>query len=184
MTVEEIFASICARMAKGIMIHNQLSNAFGFLNLHGYQRCHEYHYYEESRNYRELQNYYINEYLKLIPIQNIENVEVIPSNWFKHIQLDVDTNTKRKSIKELTEIWINWEKETKQTLTNYYKELFDMKEICAALKVKEFLEDVDNELMVAQKKYINLEAIGYDIVSIVEEQENLYKKYNKKIYKD
>ena len=59
-----------------------------------------------------------------------------------------------------------------------------MKEICAALKIKEFLKDVDNELIVAQKKYINLETIGYDIISIVEEQEDLYKKYDKKIYKD
>ena len=170
-------------MDKGIKIHNEISNAFGFLNLYGYQKCHEYHYYEESQNYRDLQNYYMTQYHKLIPISNTENPDIIPSNWFKHLQFDVDTSTKRNGVKKLTEEWIKWEKETKQELAIYYKELYDLNEICAASKILQFLEDVDKELKVAQSKYISLEAIGYDIVSMVEEQDALLDKYTKKIKK-
>lgn len=181
MTVEEIFAKILAHMAKGLMIHDQINHAFGFLNLCGYQKCHEYHYFEESKNYKDLQDYYLKEFFKLLPFENIENPQIIPISWFKHNSFDVDTNTKRNAVKELTQKWIEWEKDTKQELIAYYQELYNLKEICAMLKVAQLLEDVDNELKIAQSKYLNLEAINYDIVSIIEEQQMLYDKYNKKI---
>lgn len=181
MTVEEIFTQLCAHMKKGLMIHNQISNAFGFLNLYGYQKCHEYHYYEESKNCINLQDYYLTQYNKLIPDVKFEAPELIASNWFKHTREEVDTNTKRKGIKELTQAWINWELETQKNLNIYYKELYNLNEISAALKIAQFLVDVDNELKIARNKYISLEAIDYDIVSIAEEQENLYNKYVKKI---
>ena len=40
MTVEEIFSLLSTHMAKGLMIHEQLATAFGFLNLCGYRKCH------------------------------------------------------------------------------------------------------------------------------------------------
>lgn len=187
MTVEEIFANLATHMKKGLMMHDQLATIFGFLNLSGYQKCHEYHYFEETYNYRCLQNFYLENYCKMILPQEQENWEVIPSNWLKHIKQDVDSNTKRAAIKDMTKIWVDWEKETKALLQNDYKELEEQGEIYAAFKIADFLKDVSNELRIAQEKQINLETFGYDITSIIEEQQFLYNKYKKmmkKIYED
>jgi len=187
MTVEEIFAKLATHMAKGLMIHDQISHIYGFLNLCGYQKCHEYHFYEESKNYQCLHNYYVKHFYKLIPTSNLETPDFIPSSWYKHISPEVDTSTKRSMVKELMGKWVDWEKDTKKELEQYYKELYDMSETCAALKIAEFLKAVDKELKMAHKKYINLETIGYDINTIVKEQDNLYKRYCDKIkhiYKD
>ena len=115
----------------------------------------------------------------MIQEEEIEKVEIIPSNWFKHSKNEVDANTKRSAVKDFMKIWVDWETETKSVFQKFYKELYDMGEICAALTIKKFLEDVDKELNRAQMKYINLETIGYDINSIVKEQKDLYKKYKK-----
>lgn len=182
MTVEEIFSKLAAHMVKGLMIHDQMGNAYGFLNLCGYQKCHEYHYFMESKNYKCLQNYYLEHYNKIIPEEKVENPDIIPENWYKHIKSDVDTNTKRSSVKDMIKRWVDWETETKTNLQVFYKELYDMGEICSALKIATFLKDVDKELKSAQKKYLNLEAVGYDISDIVKEQDKLYKKYEEKLH--
>lgn len=181
MNIEEIFSTLSAHMAKGLKIHNQLSNAFGFLNLHGYQKCHEYHFYEESNNYRDLNNFYIDNYNKLIVEEIEEKVDIIPSNWYKHIKDDVDTNTKRAAIRDLFKVWIDWEKETKTLLEKDYKELYELNEIYGALKIAELIKDVSEELKNAHKQFINLDSIGYDISLIVDEQETIYQKYLNKM---
>jgi len=187
MTVEEIFQELAAHMLKGTMIHSQMSVAYGFLNLYGYQKCHEYHYCAENKNYRCVQKYYLEHYNKMIHEKEAEKPNLIPDNWYKYSKQEVDINTKRSAIKELMKTWVNWETETKNLLQVFYKELYEIGEICAALKIKKFLEDVDKELNKAQMKYINLETIGYDISAIVKEQKNLYEEFHKKIktvYKD
>ena len=181
--VEEIFSTLSAHMAKGLKIHNQLSNAFGFLNLHGYQKCHEYHFYEESNSYRDLNNFYIDNYNKLIVEEIEEKVDIIPSNWYKHIKDDVDTNTKRAAIRDLFKTWIDWEKETKTLLEKDYKDLYELNEIYGALKIAELITDVSNELKDAHNQFINLDSIGYDISLIIDKQDELYKEYHDKINK-
>lgn len=181
MTVEEIFSHLSAHMIKGLMIHDQFSSVYGFLNLCGYKKCHEYHYFEESFNYRCLQDYYLEHFGKLIPEEKISNPDVIPTNWYKYHRAEVDVNTKRAAIKDMMKKWVDWEKETKQLLQQSYKELYEMGEICAALKIAELLKDVSQELKYAEEKHINLETTGYDIGAIVGEQQSLCKKYWEKM---
>jgi len=181
MTVEEIFSLLAAHMEKGIRMHNHLVTAFGFLNLCGYQKCQEYHFFEEGYNYRKFLNFYLDNYNKMIIKSPIEEINVIPSNWYKHLKKEVDTSTKRTAIRDLMEIWVDWETETKKLLENEYKELYDLGEINGAIKIMELIQDVSKELEIAHKKQINLETIGYDISLIVDEQEKLYKKYQSKI---
>ena len=183
MTVEEIFSNICAHMATGLKIHNEIANGFGFLNLRGYQRCHEYHYYEESTNYRCLQNFYSDNYHRLIPEIEYKYENMIPSNWYKYSRENVDVNTKRNAIKDLTKKWVDWETKTKSLYETSYKQLIELNEVYAAQKIIDFLNDVGGELEWAREKYINLESINYDIVSIVEEQDNFYAEYSEKIKK-
>lgn len=76
--------------------------------------------------------------------------------------------------------WVDWKKDTIKLLETSYKELYNIDELCAAIEIKKLLSNVEEELKYAQHKYLTLEAIGYDMVSIVEEQDYYYKKYNKK----
>lgn len=182
MTVEEIFAKLSAHMIKGLMIHDQFSKAYGFLNLCGYQKCHQYHYYEESYNYHCLRDYYLNNYSKMIPEEKIEDPAIIPVNWYKYTKKDVDINTKRGAIQTMMNKWADWEKETKALLESSYKELYDAGEVCAALKISYFLQDVAKELKYVQTKLIDLETEGYNMSSIIGEQKELYCKYEEKIH--
>ena len=187
MTVEEIFSKLVAHLREGLMFHKQLVQIYSFLNLCGYQKCQEYHYYEESYNCLCLRNFYMKHYYKLIPPQDVKNPELIPSSWYKYKKMDVDINTKRSSIKETLQKWVNWEESTKKLLEEDYIELYNMKEIAAALKIAELINDVSEELQRAQEKLINLSSSNFDMTLILEEQNDLYEKYKKKIkniYKD
>ena len=156
MTIEEIFSQLSAHMIKGLMIHDQLSSTYAFLNLCGYRKCHEYHYFAESFNYRCLQDYYLDHYNKLIPETKIDSPEVIPATWYKYERMDVDANTKRAAVKDMMKIWVEWETTAKQLLEQSYKELYDMGEISAALKISCFLKDTTKELHHAHEKQMNL----------------------------
>lgn len=180
MTVEEIFSTLAAHMIKGLMVHDQMANAYGFLNLCGYKKCHEYHYFAESKNYRHLYNYYLTHYHKLLPEQKIEDPQIIPTTWLKYTKMDVDANTKRTAVKDLMKKWADWEKETKALLEKSYKELCDLGEVCAAEKVLCFLHDVSRELKYIQEKTIDMEVLNYDIGGIIKSQEKIYEKYCRK----
>ena len=187
MTVEEIFAQISTHMAKGLLIHNQISLLFGFLNFNGYQKCHEYHYYEESYNYRCLQNFFLSHYSKIIHETQVEEPNVIPQTWYKFSKADVDSNNKRSAVKDIMKKWVDWEKETKLLLQNSYKQLYELNELDGAFKVASFIQDVSEELANAQQEQISLESMGYDIVYMTDIQPTLYKLYYdkiKKIYED
>lgn len=183
MTIEEIFSNLSTHMAKGLLIHNQMASLYSFLNLCGYRRCHEYHYYEESHNYRRLQNLFLKFNNKLIRENKVEEVEIIPSSWYKFLKTEVDSNNKRSAVKELMKKWIDWEKETKVLLETCYKSLYELNEINLALEISYFIKDVSNELAGAYEEQINLESVNYDIVYMEEKQVDLYKQYNKKIKK-
>ena len=179
MTVEEIFSTLAAHMEEGITMHKEMADIFSFLNLCGYKKCQEHHYYEESKNCRCLHNFYMEQYYKLIPPKEIKHLEIIPSSWYKYEKMDVDANTKRTAVKEMMQKWVEWEKETKNLLENCYKDLYDQGEICAAMKIAWFLEDVSKELKHAQKKQIDLDSSGYDLSEIIKEQKSLHKKYKR-----
>lgn len=182
MTVEEIFANLSSHMAKGLIIHDQLSNAYNFLNLCGYKKCHEYHYYEENYNYHCLRDFYIDTYHKMIlEEKDTQPIEIFPMSWYKYKKEDVDTNTKRTAIRDLTKYWVNWEEETVSLLEKLYKELYELGEIYAASKIRQFLEGTAEELAHARNKLIDLETSSYDISDIIIEQEPLYEKYCEKI---
>lgn len=184
MTVEEIFSRLSNHMKKGLIIHDQIANAFGFLNLCGYRKCHEYHYFEESKNYYYLRNYYFDNYGKLIPKEIIEEVNIVPKSWYDYRKSDVDISTKRKAIRDLMNQWINWEIEAKKLFETSYKELYELDEVAAAIKIGEFLNETSKELAVAQSKQIYLASADYDMTLISEEQEMLYNKYKKEIEGD
>jgi len=62
-----------------------------------------------------------------------------------------------------------------------YFELTNISEISAALELEKYIKNVSKELSDAHKKLIELEAINYDMPTIMEWQSKLCNKYKKKI---
>lgn len=181
MTIDESFATISDRMIGGIMFHIQLSNYFNFLGLKGYAECHKYHYYDENKHYVDLCDYYINHYNKLIAEKKIENKGIIPDDWYMFTRFNVDSNIRKTSIKTGIDQWVKWERETKAMLEQQYQNLINLNAIAMAKKVEEIIKDVDEELAHAEKKLLFLKAVDYNISDIMNEQEEVYKHFHKKI---
>ena len=181
MTVSEIYSSLARHMVKGFMMHEQLSNYFDFLGLQGFKRCQEYHYFEESCNYRSLNRYYLNHHDKLIELGNVEDPHVIPDSWYKYTRHDVDNGTKKNAVKNAFQIWEEWETETKKVYESHFRELMNLGEVASAMKIKEFLCDVDEELKCVQRKVLELKAIDYDLSIIVPMQDEIHDKYKEKL---
>lgn len=181
MTVEEIFNKLAVHMVEGIMYHDDFSKAYDFLGFYGFAKCHDYHHFAEEANYRELSHYYATRYFKLIQLKEIPQPDIIPQSWYNYTTHAVDVGTKRQAVKELMEKWMNWEKETKKLYEEMYQELTNLREIAAAIYIKKYICEVDNELKHVQKKIIKFETLGYDISALVNCQESMYNKFKEKL---
>lgn len=181
MTIEEIFVKLALHMKEGISFHDEMARAYDYLNIEGLFKCHIYRAQEEKQGYTSLYHYYITHYFKLLYLENISESKLIPDTWYKYTTQVIDGNTKRNAIKELMEKWIKWEQETKKLYQTMRQELCSINEIAAALFIDKYINEVDMELIDAQKKLNHLETIGYDLIEITNWQERLYKKYTKKL---
>lgn len=181
MTVEEIFSQIAQHMVEGLMFHSQLSDFYGFLGLDGYEECHKYHYFIENKNYKKIANYYLHHYNKLILEKPFNNPSVIPEPWYRYTRQDVDSSVKKGSIQTGVEKWVNWEKQTKALYEQMYQALMDLDEIAGAIELKEYIKDVDDELAEACQKHIELKSIEFNLDDIIPKQEEIHKKYKKKL---
>lgn len=171
-------------MIQGMMVHDQMANYYDFLGLKGYKRCHEYHFLCETLNYRSLNRYFINHHNMLIPELRVEDPALIPESWFTHVRSDVDADTKKNGVKSGLTKWVEWERDTKKLYEQMYQELMNIDEVASAMKIKEFICDVDKELKKAERYWLNKEATGYDMTLIIEEQNRKHKKYQKKCEKE
>lgn len=181
MTIDEIFKQVAKHMIEGLMVHTQMSDYFNFLGLEGYQKCHEYHFYAESKNFRKISDYYMKHYNKFITDEHPANPKIIPEDWYKYSRTDVDAATRKSGIQAGFEKWVSWEKGTKRLYEQFCKELMAINEIAASLELKKYIKDVDEELAKATQKYLELNAISFNISEIMTEQKSLYEKYKKKI---
>jgi len=69
---------------------------------------------EEIKGYECLLHYYSTHYHKLLNTNDVPNPDIIPGTWYKYNTMEVDTNTKRNTVKTLMEKWVEWERETKK----------------------------------------------------------------------
>lgn len=181
MTAEEIFSHIAKHMIEGLMVHSKLADFYGFIGFKGYEKCHEYHFYSENINYRKLNNYFLHHCGKVIVDSRFDVPDIIPSTWLQHNRADVGEETRKTSLQVGIEKWVVWEQNTKKLYQDMYEELININDIASALFIKEFIIDVDNELADAEQLWIEKRAMNYSINDIMMEQEDLYKKYSKKI---
>ena len=180
MTVEEIFKELSERAIKGVMFHDNMTDYYDFLNLHGYKKMSEYHARSEMKGLRSLHTYYLNHYNKLVLDSQFDSLDVIPKSWYDHTRLDVDINTKRQAVKESFAKWVEWERGTKALYSQMYKELCDLGEVASAMKIAEFVKDVDHELKWVERKQIELQSADYAMDFIIDEQQYYFEFYKKK----
>lgn len=181
MTVEEIFSQISNHMVQGIMFHAQMSDYYNFIGLKGFAKCHEYHFVCENYGFRKLSHYYLNNYDKIIQDLPTENPKTIPSSWYKYTKRDVDASTRKSAVQTGVESWVNWEQKTKNFYEKMYKELVALGETSSAAEIEKYISDVNEELIKAKQKHIELRSIDYDIITIMSMQDEKYKKYKSKI---
>lgn len=181
-TINEVFSSLASRMIQGMMFHEQLMNAYGFLGLPGYSKCHEYHYISETDGYIRLCQYSLENLDSLISPGEVKDPGVIPESWFSSARRDVDPTTRRNAIEAAMEEWVDWERETRQLYEDAYKEFFTYN-VDAAEFIKEYILDVSEEIRYSENELLHKRAMDFDIVSILEEQETYERKFRKKIRK-
>jgi hypothetical protein len=183
MTATEIFSKINQHMIEGLMVHSQISDYYNFLGLHGYSKCHEYHFFTESKSYRTLNNRFFKYYNKLIPEMQNTNPNIIPKEWYNYTRQQVDAGTRKTGVQTALQKWVEWEKETKALYEKMYQELMVQNDVFGAGMVKDLIKDVTEELAQAYQKQLKLKSMDFDIVFIMDEQEERYKKYRKEIKK-
>ena len=181
MTVEEIFNKLATHMYQGVIYHDTMAKAYNFLGLWGFFKCHIHQSQEEKEGYTLLSHYYSLHYFKLLQLEETNIPKLIPDSWYKYSTQAIDSGTKRNAVKELMEKWVEWEQSTKKFYQEMRQELCSIGEFAAALFLDHYINDVTKELSHAQKKLIKLETVGYDIIKIIEWQEDLDKKYTKKL---
>lgn len=185
MSIDEIFSKMSAHMVKGMMVHEQLMNSYLFLGLKGYAACHEYHYLEETKMHIKLSKYSVNHYSSLIKesFDKADVPEIIPMSWFNFARDTVDNGTKKQAIVAAFDEWINWEQETKTFYEDIYAELLSKNEIPFAEFVKSCILDVEEEIVYAKNERLAKASMDFDMVSILEEQDEYKRSFKKKIRK-
>lgn len=173
MKPSEIFGRISTRQVEGMMLHDQMADAFAFLTLPGFEKLHEKQYHSESAEMRCLHRYYINHMDMLMADGRPDDPRALPKSWAGYTRQQVTTDTKRKAVREMMERWVSWETETRGIYQECYMHLTDCGEIAAACEVKRLLLDVDEELCRAKELHLRLEAVMYDMPTIEQMQGEL-----------
>lgn len=181
MKTADIFAEINRRQIAGIMMHRELSVMFSFLGLQGFKRLQEYRYFCESCENMRLQYYYIDYCNRIVPDSHVDAVKIIPADWYNAERLSVNTNTKKSYTDKAFKEWQEWEKETKDVYSAYYKMLLDDGKICDAEFVKDLAEDTGKELKKLERLIEEMRTVDYDPIYIAEIQKKMHDKYKKKM---
>ena len=179
--MEEIFSKIKVHLLEGLVFHDEMTRYFSMLGLKGYAKCHLYHYAEENKSYKCLSDYYMEHHGMLIPTEPMGRPDVIPNNWYGVKRSDVDRGTKQSAVKAGFKKWVEWERETKKLYESMTVKLMESGNVADAIYIAKLVDDVDYELSNAECKLLELDAIGYDLQTIVTEQIPLHEKYCRKI---
>lgn len=167
-----IFSEINSHMLQGIMMHDQLYRLFLFLRLYTFAKFHKKQYREEDTNYKKLNKYYIRKQNKLItegPV-NASNT-IIPLEWHSKTRYDLSADEVRNAVQFSIGTWVDWERRTKELYSASYRKLIDLGYVAEAQHIAKLLKDVDKELSEAEDLQIRLNAIGYDLIEIMDMNE-------------
>ena len=114
-------------------------------------------------------------------MNHTDYTQVIPQSWYKYTRYDVDANSKRNAVRDGYKKWLDYEKETKEFLTQMEQKLEQAGDRESARKLDYLIDTVQKEIEGAEEKMMALENSGYDMNYILQQQEHLKNKYAKKI---
>lgn len=186
MAIDEISNLVAQRLLQGAMNHEQFTNYYNFLGLEGYKLFHEYHFLEEICGYRKFIDYYIEHYNRFVPhfsFNSLSSFSIIPDNWYNYMREDVDIATRRNAIKNGLEKYVHWERDTKSFLEDMYSQAVGQGEAAISIKIKDYIQSVDEEIKLAERCYLEIKSTDYDLPTVISKQQELIKKYSKKIKK-
>lgn len=178
MTASEIFGRINAHQIEGVMLHSQLAEYFGFLNLCGYQRQQQCQAMSEFYEHQNTVLYFVSRFNHLLPKVTAKDPEIIPDDWRGYTRQQVNAGTKRKAVRDAFSRWQSWETETKKLCEQAYADLHEIGEVAAACEVKRLVQSVACELERVESQRITLECLDYDLAAICAEQDKLLTRYS------
>lgn len=176
----DVFSEIHNHQIQGVMFHDETASLYDFMGLRGYKRCHEYQALKEFAAARGVSRYAVNHLNKMISESNPTVTRITPSSWKAATRLDVGESDRKTMIKDLFKKWRDWETQTKMFYCKKFKELTDNGYIACANKVNELICDVDCELKSLEREYIALSAVGFDMLYIMQKQDEVHEHYEEK----
>ena len=184
MSVVENFSRMASHMVNGMMVHEQLMNAYLFLGLKGYAECHKYHYLEETKSYISLCEYSVEHFDQIVTARiNPEGIpEIIPMSWKQNNKYNIVVKTRIQAVEAALEEWISWEEKTKALYESIYHEIIN-EDVSASEFVKSYILDVEEEIVYSKNELLVKRAMEFDMSSILEEQEKYERSFKKKIRK-
>lgn len=180
MTANETFSKISSHLIEGMMLHDKMADYYDFIGLMGFKRIHEYRFLKDAAELRGVHRYFINHFNMLVPDKAVSQDWSIPMSWMEHVREDVGTETKRNAVISGMEKWKLWEHDTKRLYEQCYVELCDINEVAAACKVKELVSDADMTSKCADRLYIKLKGMDYDMPTIYILQDEIHSEYDEK----
>lgn len=180
MKIKEIYECIVEHQIEGIMFHEQASKMLDFLGFRGLKRWQEYRYFAEIAEMRSVNRYAINHHNMMISEGKPNDPELIPSSWYSYTRSEVDNRTKQSALKDFFSRLKSWETETKRLYCDMYREACNDGYIADAIKIKELIEEVDNELKCVERKHLEYKTVDFDLSYIMYQQCELHDKYKNK----
>ena len=175
----ELFEAVSRHQIEGMMLHDQLADAFALLALPGFAMMHEYRFADESKAMRAVHAYYITHHHALLPESHPAAADLL-RNW-RGTDWQQAMSVRRKSAHELFCRWVEWERATKVLYQQVVTELINHGEPAAAHELMALVNDVDEELAYAEDLHMRLDGISYDAATLEQMQEELSEKYAEKL---
>lgn len=174
MTIEDIFSKMATHMVEGLMIHDQLSQVFCYLNLYGYEKIHLHQYKDESDSYKDIARYYILNQDCPVRLGRVNDPGILNQSWFATKRSDVRPSSLKQIVGDCFKRWVDWESDTKALYQTLYTEAMSIGEVSAAAKILDYVVEVSEELIKAKDILLRLESTDFDLVAIYDEQTSVY----------
>ena len=174
---KELYSNLNTHQITALMFHDEMTDLFDFLGLEGFKQMHEYQYLSESINHRALKKYYMNQYGMLLPDDQIDSIDVIPSDWYQHNRMAVTPGVRRQAVQRAMEQYKDWESYTKDLYQKCASHLLNWGKISDFNEINCYIKDVDEELKNLESLCVELKAVGYEDTYMVSMQDCYKHKY-------
>lgn len=179
--LHEVFGIVVARMTEALMLHDDMSNMYDFLNLRGYKRVHETQFFKEAVSRKKFIRFVLNHY-SFIPKKNeVKRINIIPHDWYNYERKDVSTQIRKQAVEHSFGQYMEWERESKEIYEACAKRLYELGELDAYCYMLEIVKCVGNELKELERMLLSLKSVSFDILYIESEQEKIHDKYREEL---